>query len=108
MQGLHSISAEARVIVARELRSQTRDGRMAAKVKIMKLLQELRGLADITSRRPAPRQPGLFLIQLRSQLGAGSISRRKLTISVEMQDLPDIPHPVKITHVQTDASVPVV
>src|SRR5690242_237890 len=59
------IGAFRGLIVARELRSQTRDGRMAAKVRIMKLLQEMRGLADITHRRPAPRQPGLFLIQLR-------------------------------------------
>ena len=80
---------------------------MAAKVRIMKLLQEMRGLADITSRRPAPRQPGLFLIQLRSHFGSGYLPRRKLTISVEMLDQPDIPHPVKITHIQTDASVPV-
>ena len=80
---------------------------MAAKVKIMKLLQEMRGFADITHRRPTPRQPGLFLIQLRSQFGSGSPPRRKLTISVDMQDRPDIPHPVKITHIQTDAEIPV-
>ena len=71
----------------------------------MKLLQEMRGLADITHRRPAPRQPGLILIQLRSQFGQGRLPRRKLTISVEMQDRPDIPDPVKITHIATGASV---
>jgi len=71
----------------------------------MKLLQEMRGLADITQRRPAPRQPGLFLIQLRSQFGQSRLPRRKLTISVEMQDRPDIPDPVKITHIETGASV---
>jgi len=76
---------------------------MAAKVQIMKLLQEMRGFADITQRRPAPRQPGLILIQLRSQFGPGSHPRRKMTIAVDMQDPPDIPHPVKITHIQTGA-----
>jgi hypothetical protein len=74
---------------------------MAAKVQIMKLLQEMRGFADITQRRPAPRQPGLVLIQLRSQFGSCSQPRRKLTISVDMQDRPDIPDPVKITHIHS-------
>jgi len=73
---------------------------MAAKIRLMKLLQEIRGFAQITNRRPAPRQPGLFLMQLRSQFTQGSPLRRKLVIPVDLQDLPDIPHPVKITYVK--------
>jgi hypothetical protein len=70
---------------------------MAAKVKLMKFLQELRGLAEITARRPQPRAPGLFLIQLRSHLLDTTHPLRK-RISVDVQEQPDIPHPVKITH----------
>jgi len=71
----------------------------------MKLLQEMRGFADITHRRPVPRLPGLFLIQLRSRAGSGYPPRRRLTILVDMQDPPDIPHPVKITHIPIGADV---
>jgi hypothetical protein len=78
---------------------------MAAKVRIMKMLQEIRGLAEITHRRPQPRKPGLFLIQLRSHVTHTTGVRRKQTIAVEMLDRPDIPHPVKITHLRP-ASVP--
>jgi len=72
---------------------------MAAKVRIMKLLQEIRGLADVTNRRPPTRPSGLFLIQLRSHLAHTSQPRRKLIVCTDAQDLPDVPQPVKITHV---------
>lgn len=71
---------------------------MATKVRIMKMLQEIRGFAEVTQRRPQPRQPGLFLIQLRSHVIHTTATRKKQTIAVDMRDLPDIPHPVKITH----------
>lgn len=73
---------------------------MAAKVRIMKMLQEIRGLAEITHRRPQPRKPGLFLIQLRSHVTHATGVRRRQTIAVDMLDRPDIPHPVKITHLR--------
>jgi hypothetical protein len=73
---------------------------MAAKVRIMKLLQEIRGFAEISNRRPQPRQPGLFLIQLRSHVTHATATRRKQIISVDVLDRPDIPHPVKITHLR--------
>src|ERR1051326_284667 len=72
---------------------------MAAKVRIMKLLQEIRGFAEITQRRPPPKQPGLFLIQLRSHVNHATAAKRK-TIAVDVLDHPDIPHPVKITHLR--------
>ena len=72
-------------------------GRMATKVKLMRMLQELRGLAEITARRPQQRPPGLFLIQLRSHLLHTTHPLRK-RILVDVQDQPDIPDPVKITH----------
>jgi hypothetical protein len=75
----------------------------------MKLLQELRGLADVTHRRPPPRQPGLFLIQLRSHVLETRQPRTKKVILVDMQGRLDIPYPVKITHIaaaQVEDSMP--
>lgn len=77
--------------------------RMATKMRILKLLQEIRGLAQITNRRPQPKAPGLFLIQLRTHLTQSTPSRQKLVISVDMQNPPDLPHPVKITHLKPTA-----
>jgi len=72
---------------------------MAAKIKIMKMLQEIRGLAEITARRPAPRQPGLFLIQLRSHVHYTTQPKPKQTITVHVLDRIDTAHPVKMRHV---------
>src|SRR5215831_12926693 len=41
---------------------------MATKVRMIKLLQEIRGLAQISQRRPPAKAPGLFLLQLRSHI----------------------------------------
>jgi hypothetical protein len=75
---------------------------MATKMKIMKLLQEIRGFAQLTYRQPHDRQPGLFLIQLRSHLQNATAPRRRLIIPVDHQDPPDIPHPVKIVHLSDE------
>jgi hypothetical protein len=80
---------------------------MATKIKMMKLLQEIRGMAQITNRRPQPKPPGLFLMQLRSHVMQATIPRRRLVIPVDLQEPPDIPHPVKITHLNGDSPVPV-
>ena len=79
---------------------------MAAKIRIMKLLQELRGMADVTHRRPPPRQPGLFLIQLRSHVLQNRQPRAKQVILIDMQDRLDIADPVKIKHIQAAADQP--
>ncbi len=72
---------------------------MATRMKMLKLLQELRGFAQVTNRRPPARQPGLFMMELRASSQTSS-RRQKRLITVSMHDLPDIPHPVKITHVK--------
>jgi hypothetical protein len=72
---------------------------MAAKIKIMKMLQEIRGHADVTERRPAPRQPGLFLIQLRSHVSENRQARGRQVITVDVLDRFEIPRPVKIKHI---------
>ena len=65
---------------------------------MLKLLQEMRGFAEIANRRPPPRATGLVLMQLRSHLTHTRLPPRRRSITVEVQGLADIPHPVKITH----------
>ena len=81
--------------------------KMATRMKIMRLLQEMRGLAQITNRRPSPRSAAALAIQVRPLSVRGRKNERKRTIRVDMQSPPDIPHPVKITHV-TEPALPVV
>ena len=73
---------------------------MATKVKLMKLLQEMRGLSEL-GRRVPPRKPSpLYLMQLRSHLAETSHSHRRLIITVDLKDAAAFPHPVKINHIQ--------
>jgi hypothetical protein len=72
---------------------------MATKVKLMKLLQEIRGFAQLTQRRQQPKPPGLFLLQLRSHLNHTTSQRRRLKIPIQLLEPPDIPNPVKITFI---------
>jgi hypothetical protein len=73
---------------------------MATKVRLMKLLQEIRGYAQISQRRQQPKSPGLFLLQLRSHLNQPP-RRRRLIVPIQMHENPDIPSPVKITIIGT-------
>jgi len=77
---------------------------MAAKVLMMKLVQEIRGFAEISNRRPQAKYPGLFIMQLRSHLTHTTLPRCKRSILVDAKDLPDGPHPVKITHLRENAA----
>ncbi len=70
---------------------------MASKVHLMKFLQEVRGYDLVTNRRPPARLGGIYLSQLRAHLGdAHPPSKRKLTISVNPQDISNTPAPVRI------------
>jgi hypothetical protein len=80
---------------------------MAAKAKMMKLLQEIRGFAEISNRRPQSRSPGLFLMQLRSHTTHTTLPPRRRSILIDVQDLSEIPHPVKITHLGDNPAQPV-
>jgi hypothetical protein len=75
---------------------------MAAKIRMLKLLQEIRGFAEIARRRPTPRMPGLILMQMRSHAIQASLPKRKLSVQTDAQSRLDIPHPVKINHVRRD------
>lgn len=70
---------------------------MATRVNLMKMLQEARGLAEMTSRRPHPGQPEVTILSLRSgaRRKAGKLRR---TLPISIQEPPDIPTPVRIVH----------
>ncbi len=73
---------------------------MASKIRMLKLLQEIRGFAEIAKRRPAPRLPGLVLMQMRSHIVQATLPKRKLSVQMDVQDHPEISHPVRINHVK--------
>ena len=74
---------------------------MATKVKLMKLLQEMRGLAELNRRHPAPRPSALYLLQLRTHMAETSQSRRRLLVKIDLKESLDLPHPVKINHLKS-------
>ena len=75
---------------------------MATRVKLMKFIQEMRGFTDI-GRRHLPAKPStLFLMQLRAHLTETSQSRCRLSVTADLRDIQNIPHPVKITHLNGD------
>jgi hypothetical protein len=78
---------------------------MAAKIKMLTLLQEIRGFADITNRQPQPKSPGLVLIQMRSRIIQTPLVRRRLSITMAQPDHVDIPHQVKINYVKRSSDL---
>lgn len=77
---------------------------MAARMKILRLIQETRGLAEVASRRPTPRRTGLFAIELRAHLRQTAAQKQKRFVRIDQLDWPDIPHPVKIKHLTNSVS----
>jgi hypothetical protein len=73
---------------------------MAAKMNMSKLLQEIRGFAELSNRRPQPRSPGLWLTQIRSRRPQAALPKRKLGIRIETQDRTAIPDRVKINYLK--------
>ncbi len=70
--------------------------RMATRMKMMKMLQEMRGFAELTGRRPFSRPPAPLLLQFRIRGRKLAATKPKRVITVIMRDEPDIPHPVPI------------
>ncbi len=104
-RGAFSINLDSpRSLMARDLRVTSLSERMATKVKLMKLLQEIRGYAQISQRRQQPKPPGLFLLQLRSHLNQPA-RRRRLSVPIQMHENPDIPNPVKITIIESEPAL---
>lgn len=73
---------------------------MAKKVLLLKLLQEFRGYEQVTNRRPAPRPPALYLMQLREKLGHGHIPKRpqRVAITADWQNPNEVALPIRINH----------
>lgn len=71
---------------------------MAKKVMLMKMLQEIRGLEVLTHRRPIPRPAFLYLMKLRAQPSQIHQPEKRLAITADWQNGPDVPLPVKIRH----------
>jgi len=69
---------------------------MAAKLKLMKFLQEARVQDEFTHRRPAPRSPLLYLIQMRSQAHQVVVPKRRLVIPVDLIGNDELEMPVTI------------
>ncbi len=84
------------------------EGDMANKAKLMKFLEEVRGYAQVTNRRPAPRPSVLYLMQLRSQNAQATATKRRLIVVTETQENAGAPLPIKITHLKTEETFPVV
>ena len=78
---------------------------MATKDKLMRLLQEVRGLAEINRRTPAAKPSSLFLMQLRSHLTDANRPRHRLIIAGDIGEAAHFPTPVKITHLTADSGV---
>ena len=67
---------------------------------MLKLLQEIRGFAEIGKRRPSPRSPALVLMQMRSHVIQAALPKRKLSVQMDVQDRLNISSPVRINHVK--------
>ena len=67
---------------------------MATRMNVMKLLQEVRGLAELPNQHPPKALMGPLLLQQFMPKFRTPGAKRILRIVV--QDPPDIPHPVKI------------
>lgn len=71
---------------------------MATRMNMMKLLQEVRGFAELTNRRLPARPLGPLLLELRSARSKTAYSRRRWTLTISILEPPDIPHPVPIKY----------
>ena len=78
---------------------------MAAKVRVSKLLQEIRGFAAIAYRRPPPRSAALLLAQMRPTVIQAVLPRRRLSVTTVQHDGFDIPRPVKISYVKAETAL---
>ena len=73
---------------------------MAKKVQLMRMLQEIEGYNRITNRRPAPRPPVVYLLQMRERRPPTHLSKRpqRLAITAAWQNSADVALPVRINH----------
>lgn len=70
---------------------------MATRMNLMTLLQEVRGMAELPNQHPPKAIVGPLLLQ--QFIPKFRTPGAKRTLTVIVQDPPDIPHPVKIIYV---------
>lgn len=75
---------------------------MATKMKVPKMLQEIKGYAQITNRRPAPRPPLLYLMQLRTHPVSANLPKHRLAIATDPKAFATGPASIKISHVKSN------
>jgi len=73
---------------------------MAMRLKMIKMISEYAGYAQVTNRRPTPKRPLLYLIQLRAHNAHSTTEKRRLTVESAGQAAINAPLPVKINIVQ--------
>ncbi len=71
---------------------------MATRMNIMKLLLEVRGFAEFTSKRLPARPLGPLLLQFRHPGSRYSRANLKRYLPISIQDPPGIPEPVPIRY----------
>jgi hypothetical protein len=76
-----------------------RAGYMATKIKMLTLLQERRGYAELTNRLPVLRPGVLFLMKLRARTAQKSDPKRRISIVVDTNGNANVPLPIKINHI---------
>lgn len=70
---------------------------MATRMNMMKLLLEVRGMAQLVNRRLPNRVPGPLLLQWHPLGSKSAAAKRKWTLRIDILDNPDIPQVVPIT-----------
>src|SRR4051812_123787 len=77
---------------------------MATKIKIMKMLQEIRGFSELGHKQPGPKPSTLFLMQVRTRKAEMHRTRQQIDIAFDLQDIATLPTPVKINFVGSPAT----
>ena len=76
---------------------------MAAKAHMLKLLQDIRGFAELDKRQPLPRSPMIALPAPRAIAPPSRLRPRKLNIAIDVQPETDVPDQVRIIHLKPAA-----
>ena len=71
---------------------------------MMKMLQQAKGMAELTGRKPQPRPLSPLLLQVRAPKWKNAGAKQKRIIRLNMQDPPDIPRPVAILHLDSNGT----
>lgn len=68
---------------------------------MMKLLLEVRGLAQLVNRRVPPRPAGPLFLHWQPFGSKNAAAKRKWLLRIDIKDPPDIPQPVPIIYLKT-------